>query len=374
MHCASSQFALRRQRGYTLLLILLVLLVGGTSVYLTARDPGAGTKAAEASGKARLLNEAREAVIAYAVLGGANNRPGAVPCPDFDGDGTVDGNCLSGSDPHYLERLPWRTLELSPNHEHLWYAIDGDFRDDSGAEPINVAVEGSLVLNGESGYAALLIVPGDPLAGQAGRPSGDPSDYLENENADGDEEFVDCADVDECNDRIAGIRVDPLFEIVQQRVLAEIEQELRAFHDGQGFMPFAAPFMEAECSDGNLLGRIATEPGDCTGADPVLQESDFSVWIMENEWLDHVVYRVAEECTQGQSGCTGANLQLEDDSGLAVVLGAAGTVLNGQERTGVNPDIADFLDSDENIDGDRTFDDVPPSPTDNDILRGFALP
>lgn len=55
MHCASNTRTPKRQRGYTLLLVLLVLLVGGTSVYLTARDPGTAASAREATERARML-------------------------------------------------------------------------------------------------------------------------------------------------------------------------------------------------------------------------------------------------------------------------------------------------------------------------------
>lgn len=375
MHYASRGFGRYRQRGYALLLALLVLLVGSTSVYLTARDPGTAASASRPAERSRMLKDARTAVIAYAFSGGTSNQPGALPCVDNDvpGDGNANPLHCSSGNTIYDGHLPWKTIDTSSEQGHLWYVIDGDFRDDTAAQPVNVALEGSLTLNDEPGYAALIIEPGDVLAGQGGRPSDDPADYLEGENADGDEVFVDCADVADCNDRIVGIRVDPLFEVVQRRVLAEFEQQLRVFHDTHGFLPFAAPFdADRDCALDTFVGRVATQSGSC-GAGNTLEASSFDNWIIDNDWLDHVVYRVAEECTQGQSGCTGADLQLGDEAGLSVVLGAAGTEFAGQDRSAASPDIADFLDSEENTDGDKIFDDAPLSDTDNDILRGIGL-
>lgn len=392
MHCASNTRTPKRQRGYTLLLVLLVLLVGGTSVYLTARDPGTAASAREATERARMLKQARTAVIAYAFSGGASNQPGALPCVDNDvpGDGVANSFHCSSDNTVYHGHLPWKTIDTSREQGQLWYVIDGDFRDDTDAQPVNVALDGSLELNDETGYAALIIDPGDVLVGQDGRPSDDVTDYLEGENADGDDVFIDCANIENCNDRIVGIRVDPLFEVVQRRVLVEVAERLREFYleDDRFFFPFAAGFDgDLSCEDGLLVGRVATSGGDCEPPGPGSPEDntlkgdegnpdDFAgvEWILENDWLEHVVYRVDEECVKGASECVGATLQLGDDSGLSVVLGAAGTELDGQIRTGVAPDITDFLESEENTDGDEDFDSLPLSRTHNDILRGFVSP
>lgn len=382
MHCASDSILVpARQQGYTLLLVLLVLLVGGTSVYLTARDPGSARASQALQQTAVALDRATVALQFYSIAD--DDRPGSLPCPDEDGSGETA--LFSGDEcPVYIGRLPWRTIDAAREVGSLWYVMDRDFRDHGSAQPLNVTLEGSLSLNDESGYAALIIDPGEPLAGQTGRPGDDPSDYLDDENADGDEDFLDCADLDDCNDRVTGIRVDLLFEVVQRRVLAEVEQRLRAFYleDDRHYLPYAAAFSgDLSCDSGTFTGRVATTAGTCElGGGPVnktLRESDFvdadAEWIIDNEWLEHVVYHVANACAEFQSDCVGSDLELASETGMSVVLGAAGTVLAGQDRVSISRDIDDFLDSDENTDGDKIYDDAPFSETDNDIMRAFSL-
>jgi hypothetical protein len=61
---------------------------------------------------AEVLQSAREALLAYAATDA--NRPGALPCPDIDGDGRalpgieyVGNGCQS-----YIGRLPWALLRI----------------------------------------------------------------------------------------------------------------------------------------------------------------------------------------------------------------------------------------------------------------------
>lgn len=350
---------------------MLVLLVGGASVYLSARNP-AEARIAQSLQKTSV--DLRDAGIALAVYSiGDDERPGFMPCPDFDADGTTDVNCLSTAGAVYVSRLPWKTIDVAREAGKLWYAMDSDFRDNSTAQPINVSLEGSITLDGTPGYAALIIDPGDPLEGQTGRPGNDVGDYLEGENADGDDEYHNCSSVDTCNDRIVGISVDQLMAVVQQRALGAVESALRQFHGDHGFVPFAAKFSGgSSCDIGQRWGRIATSEGSCTGS-PHLTTGDFPDWLIDNQWLDHIAYNLDWECTQGQMSCGDSTHVLKSASGLAVVLGAAGTEFDDQNRNG-SSNIDDYLDSDENTDNDGVFDDGPLAVTDNDVMRGFALP
>ncbi|MDX1609647.1 MAG: hypothetical protein R3225_05945, partial [Halofilum sp. (in: g-proteobacteria)] len=139
----------RRQQGFTLLLVMLVLLVGGTSVYLSARSPAQARIAQSLQQSAIGLKEAATALAVYSISD--QDRPGSMPCPDFDADGTADVDCLSTSNAVYVRRLPWKTVDIGREAGKLWYVMDSDFRDDPGAQPINVVVEGSLTLDGTAG-------------------------------------------------------------------------------------------------------------------------------------------------------------------------------------------------------------------------------
>ncbi len=375
MRCRSERMPGQgRQRGFTILLVMLVLLVGGTSVYVTARDP-AEARAAQSLQQSTV--DLRGAVTNLAVYSISDNqRPGSMPCPDDDGDGTAE--LFAGSDcPDYLARLPWKTIDAAREAGKLWYVMDPDFRDHSNVEPLNVVVPGSLTLNGVGGYAALVIHPGDPIEGQTGRPSDTLSDYLEDvaENTDGDDDFVDCTGIAGCNDRIIGITVDQLFAVVQQRVLAEVELALRQFHTTNNFLPYAAAFNGgASCDKYALIGRIATHEGDC-GSGKSLTAGDLPTWVMNNDWNEHVFYTLDYECSEQQKNCGASTYRLKSNSGLAVVLGGAGSLLSGQDRTyGSGRTIDDYLDGAENTDFDAEYDDVTLADDDNDVMRGFALP
>lgn len=370
----------RHQRGFTLLLTMLVLLVGGASVYLAARDPGTAARASEPGDSARLLENARRALIAYALVGGTNNVPGALPCADTDmpGDGVTNALVCTNDGTVYSGWLPWKTLDLSREYARLWYIIDGDFRDETGeVEPLNVTVPGSLTLDAVSGYAALIVDPGDSLEGQIDRGSVSASigDYLDGaENTNGDAVFVNCTAVADCNDRIVGISVDPLFAGVQRRAIGVIADQLQTFFDDNGYLPFAAAIGDGDgqCDDGVTVGLVATLQGNC-GPYETLEESNFSSdpWVVDNGWLDQVVYVVDSECTPGWTSCPLATLALEDEFGLAVILAGPGSPLAGQDR-GSPSSVADYLDSTENTDGDNVFDDARPAPDDNDVLTGIA--
>jgi len=365
-----------RQRGFTLLILLLALLVGGASLFLAARDPASARAARDERNRAQALHSAAAALIAYNL--GDPDVPGALSCPDFDSDGTADSNCQSGSDPVYVARLPWRTLDMDREYGRLWYALDRDFRDDpSAVKPLNATVPGSLAVGGKGGFAAVLISPGEALPGQA-RPSTSPSDYLEGGNADGDLDFVDCTHVADCNDRVRGIRVDRLFTRVQRRVLGEVEVVLRDFFADRpgapagGYLPYAADFGTTVCEQGRERGQLPLGPGDC-GAGEVLDSMDFPQWVRDNDWLDLVVYHVDPACVEDQKNCGSGTLVLGSDAGLDAVAAAAGRAHTGQDRS-AGADVADYLDAPINTDADGQYKEQTPSGADNDVFRGMVMP
>ncbi len=374
-----------RQRGFVLILGLLLVVVAGASVFLAAHRDANLRKVERTEEQARTLAGARAGLLAYALAGGANNRPGALPCPDFDGDGTADINCQAGGEPVYLERIPWETLDAGRQVSGLWYALDRDVRDNSAVEPLNPDVDASLSIDGRPGFVAVVIDPGDPLEGQD-RSTGDAGAFLEAGNEDGDSAFVDCAGDPACNDRVRGITVDDLFAGVQRRVVAGIEKMLRDFYAAHGHVPHPAQFGTEECDGGMsppLVGQLPFADSTPTDCDGVLDKSDDPSngnWIRDNAWFNYVVYRVEPDCVGAGAACASATLQLGSEDALQVVVGAVGRPLDGpqhdanytQDRTG-SAGIHDFLDHEENVDGDSVFTHAPVTEILNDALRGSMI-
>lgn len=369
-----------RQRGFVLTLILLIMLVAGVALFVSARAPGDAERARASATAATALAEARRVLIARALVDA--NRPGSLPCaaPDSGGSGTFSGEDCDAE----FGRLPYRTLDTrvlrDADAEILWYVMDGALRDRDSQEPVNPQEKpGALSLDGGGNYAAVIIAPGAPVAGQTDRPSDTAGDYLEDGN-DSAPDFADCADVAGCNDRIRGISVDALFDGVQRRVLRVVADELLAFHQAsassssQRYLPYAAGFGSSECDNGATLGQLPLADGDfdCGGPSEVLDATEFPDWFRNNDWFDLVVYHVDPECTEAQRNCAAATLALDDGSGYQAVIAGAGRALGGQMRPGSG--VGDYLDDPENTDGDATYVELPLAPDDNDVLRGVRTP
>jgi type II secretory pathway pseudopilin PulG len=123
---------------------------------------------------AAVLAHAKQALIGRAVAD--DTRPGSLPCPDTDDDGSAElfagVNC-----PAYIGRLPWKTLGLPDLRDHtgerLWYALSNNFRDDMSAGPLNSDTQGnrtvyrdSTAVTLTSNAVAVVFAPGTTLAGQ----------------------------------------------------------------------------------------------------------------------------------------------------------------------------------------------------------------
>lgn len=130
----------RHERGAAVLLLVVTLLIGAAAVFYgltsaTAPDIERDRKTAEALAiaKAALIGYAAGAAFDY---NAATNRPGDLPCPDTDDDGTPYAgsfgptNCNTQA--RRIGRLPWKTLGLPDlrdgDGERLWYAVSTNFR------------------------------------------------------------------------------------------------------------------------------------------------------------------------------------------------------------------------------------------------------
>lgn len=196
--------SISRQRG-TLLIIAALLLagfIGAVFALQFARAAGSGQRERITE---RVLAEAREALIAYAVDRPINAvvGPGYLPCPDLDDDGWAESTCGSQSgdsgQAQRLGRLPWKTLGISDLRdgygERLWYAVSSkykgllncgvsraclDMSPGTALGTITVRDASGLVLHDgtladgsradEGGALAVVLAPGPPLVRADGRP------------------------------------------------------------------------------------------------------------------------------------------------------------------------------------------------------------
>ncbi|MDZ7788238.1 MAG: hypothetical protein U5K73_08995 [Halofilum sp. (in: g-proteobacteria)] len=153
-------------------------------------------------------------------------------------------------------------------------------------------------------------------------------------------QFIDCVDVDGCNDRVIGIKANALLARVPILVLEDVGAALADFYDNQGYYPEAAEEAGADtCTDGVSRGRLPVgaefgspgtpEPEDEPPPDPPHTICDGSGhlpdWIDANGWNDYVYYAVSTACAGTGSDCAGADsgdlLSLDGESGYAVVFG-----------------------------------------------------
>ena len=184
-----------RQRGAAMLLTLVLLgLLIAIFVVVLAND--LVRQNARQRQTAAALAKAKEALIGFAVgvdIGAACGsswdckRPGELPCPDLDDDGSSDTPCSGQED--RLGRLPWRTLDLPDlrdgDGERLWYAVSNKYKnsprtqcsDPTQSGCLNSESPGTILLsdkdgtvvndgsdpNPPSGVIAVVIAPGAVL-------------------------------------------------------------------------------------------------------------------------------------------------------------------------------------------------------------------
>lgn len=296
-----------RQRGVILLLLFLVLLVAGVSLFLTVVNNNIATLQQEESDLAALM-AARDALIAYAVLhsdhyGAIGAGPGHLPCPDSDGDGIENAPCNA----NLLGRLPQRIIlpggavyPLSRSRAGIdrqpWYRVSSAFRY-SPAGVVNTTTAGGLTLDGRAGIVAVVMAPGEALAGQ-NRPGNAAADYLEAGN-DGSVNLVtnNPLDPDNFNDTVLTIEADDLLPAVTARVAETIKVALDAYHTSNGaYPPDSAEFD----------GALASAPS----------------WFAANGWDLNTSYAFvnADTATIGFNGC--AILYTVDHNAIAIVRSA----------------------------------------------------
>ena len=195
---------MKQAHGFTLIelaivLVIVTILIGGLAAPLSAQIQA--RRVAETN---RTLEEAREALIGYAMTHKIGGIKPYLPCPDTNGDGVEEAR-TAGKCPQQTGFLPWVTLGAGGQDawgNRLLYATHTDVSNDTVgidsslipdaswnqvcsshtcATPIANSVPVVLVSHGPNGWGARNVNGGTLAA---------PSGLNELENPDGDNRFV----------------------------------------------------------------------------------------------------------------------------------------------------------------------------------------
>ena len=388
-----------RQKGVALLVIFTLLFLGSASLFFSTQNLNSTTLARQDS-ISRDLQKAKQGLIAFAVNyadyytnGGAG--PGHLPCADAKDTGDDDpGSPASSCKANKIGRLPtnWKTngkkvIELYPfartASRRFWYLPSSKYRYCCG-QNINPDEAGELRVDNIIDVIAVIIDPGPPLPGQT-RPSDNAADYLEDDNADGDENFV-TSSTGEFNDRIVYITRTEIMTMVQKRVLDYVYLWLKDFENDNGYFPYPtalgdpAKYCEDPVRYNGLLrdDEPESEIANC-GKSPILPN-----WFIKNGWQHRIYYHVDRDCVYGKP-CNSAGLSLRVNGvqrrvlvasvGIPIVTGP--TKPDVQNRvTGtasvLSDEVVQYLDSDDSVSGDNSYSFVdPPDEFNNDLFMTF---
>lgn len=376
------------ERGYTLLPLLVLVGVAATSfVYVRAmpRDDAA----LRAQRTAAALALARDALIGRAAAD--NIRPGSLPCPDVNNDGTADG--AFGNCTRYLGRLPWRTLGLPELRdgwgERLWYVLSSAYRDNASGGPLNSDTPGALTLRNASGTVlaadvpALVIAPGPVVGGQSREPGNQSlaAMYLEGENANGDAAYVAAPASAGFNDTLLAVGREDLFRLVIVRVAKEARDGLERYRAAHQYYPAANPYAAGGpmyyCDAATLRGRIPLTINSAGAgcAAQALWDAELPDWFFSNGWNLLTHYAVSSACADpsasAQASCTAdGGPQPLDIAGVSpavrVVVVVSGPARPGETRPCTSA--AQCVDDAPNGDDDTHYVKPSPWPAGNDRL------
>jgi len=350
-----------RQRGQALLILLAIITAGASAVLYSSIGPASNTSQRD-NVTVAALTQAKEALIGRAASD--NNRPGSLPCPDTDNDGSAE--LFAGSDcPSYIGRLPWRTLGLPDardvSGERLWYALFPAFRDNTAAGMLDVDTKGGLTVYRDSTATvvtaeavAVIFAPGPVVSGQVrdGANASNPANYLDAtggiNNAVASGPFVAAQPSPAFNDRLLVITTSDLMPVVEKRVAREMLALLSAYRTASACAcyPWAADDFDDDSVNGRNRGMVPIE-----NASPE-NWTDLGItvppWMIgSNEWGKRFYYAVAPS----ETATHGAGALTADSASKNLVLITTGPA--GATRPSSN--LADYLEDAENRNNDDIF-------------------
>lgn len=366
------------ERGQALLVLVLTLSIA--TVLLVYGSTTEATRLVRADARTRaVLQEATQALIGRAVAD--SNRPGSLPCPDNDDDGSADlfagSTCRS-----YLGRLPWRTLGIGDLRdaagERLWYALSPPFRDHPYAPALNSDTRGTLAVYSigkaravTNQAIAIVFAPGGALGGQRrdasvtfcdataknAQRSRCPSNYLdahaEANNALATGPFIAAPAREVMNDKLATIVAADLMPLVERRVALELRNALLAYKAASACAcyPWADSGNDGRSDAGAHQGRI---PAVDALPEP-WRAGALPAYFTTNDWKRVFYYAVGREAlAEGGKACTTCtqpNLSLDSQPGFDVVLITPGYVDAKAPRSSWS----DYVDDPDNRDNDERF-------------------
>ena len=339
-----------KQRGAALMVMLVIMVMGIAAVLVSSLSSSA-LQIERDKITADALAKAKEALIGFSTsvnLFSGSARPGDLPCPDTNNDGSANTPCSGNA----IGRLPWKTLGLSDlrdgNGERLWYAVSANFKNSprtncpspGQAGCLNSDTVGTITVRSSdgnviydatqgTGVAAIIIAPGDVLQRQDGlqqnRSSAGintASNYLDIANGRDNASFTDNTTngfiqgrVKDSNgniiinDQLLVITQDNIMQAIQKRIAAEVKQCLNEYAtdpQNNGHYPWAArldPTNPVSYNDrsNQLLGRIPDTFFDSTKNDSIDQMNNIwgancniqygSWWL---NWKEMVFYGLAD--------------------------------------------------------------------------------
>lgn len=326
-----------------------------------------------------VLEQARQALIGRAIADA--NRPGSLPCPDTNGDGSAD--LFAGAAcPSYIGRLPWRTLgigDLRDEHgERLWYALSPNYRDHPLAPPLNSDTKGTLTVFSASNATArtqqaiaVIFAPGLALPGQVrdalvelctanGKTvarTACATHYLDAaagiNNAAAAGPYIIARPGLHYNDALSVIVAADLMPLVEQRVARELRNALLAYRTNStcACYPWADSGVDGVSDIGTNRGRIPTLSALPQNWSAGMLPSYF----IANDWARVFHYAVARNALENSGAlcatCVDSTLSLDGATGHDVLLISAGYA--GANRPSNNT--ADYFNDVENRNNDDRY-------------------
>jgi len=324
-------------------MLLVVALVGLATALLVYGMVDTTTIALQRDrNTAAAFADVKRALIGWSVArdpitGGANARPGELPCPDMNNDGFEDGSCVAGA----LGRVPWKTLGIpEPKDtagETLWYTVAGPFRIwNMSSTPITSDTMGNITVyqdttatlvtaqavavifspgaaqgtqNRDSTASALCSTTGTTIARNLCA-----ANYLETaggtNNAVTNGPFISAPSSGTFNDKVMAITTFDLIPPVERRVAREMMSLLESYRIASG-----GHYPTADQQNGNSNSEHNRHRFPCATATPISWGSGGAPtlpnWLTNgcgtNSWASVIFYAVAKNRLDGNtcSTCSG---------------------------------------------------------------------